>query len=94
MGCDAIRVAADAVRSRLAGDWPAKWPTPLPSFRAPTWFDYRELQGVGVLEPQSLGELREHIATRLREDRAVLDELREHVRPLRSDTRGSATPQA
>lgn len=44
-------------------------------------------RGITVLEPDSLVELREHIVARLNEDRALLDELRDHVRHLRGETR-------
>lgn len=47
-------------------------------------------QGVPVLEPDSLGDLREHLARRLAEDRSLGDQLRADIRSLRSDTMSAA----
>jgi hypothetical protein len=40
-----------------------------------------------LIEPQSQRELREQIAERMLDDRALLDQLREEIRPLRSQVR-------
>src|SRR6476646_5248811 len=40
-----------------------------------------------MIEPQSIAQLKEEIASRLRVDRTILDDLRSEIRPLRDRTR-------